>query len=262
MTTWLRSTSLAALLLAVQASFAGAPASRASTAAAPRGAVREERTVVVDGVPERWKLEWVGKTAPACPPESGWDEWGMCPCAGFEFGEDGDLDLVRTRPGAPEERLRLTPFFGEGDAPGRKAVLRRWPVEKGDEERSGEPGFAARVRARPLAPVLLLRDYDHDGRATEFLLQVGAIPCGHRQTIVVGIDSRNPRLHAFSSVEAPGTPLALERPEQWEALRTHPEGTTVTLWGCGDHGSDEERTVRLRSARDGIHAKEKVRECP
>ena len=216
----------------------------------------------MEGVPERWRLEWVGTTAPACPPEAGWDEWGICPCAGFAFGEDGELDLVRARPGEPEERLPLTPFFAEGDAPGQKAVLRRWPVEKGDETASEDPRFPARVRSRPLAPAMVLRDYDHDGRATEFVLQVGAIPCGHRQAIVIGVDSRNRRLHAFSSVEAPGKPLVLERPEQWEKLRTHPGGVTVTLWGCGDHGGEEERTLRLRAGGDGIHARESVRPCP
>ena len=237
------------------------------TAPAKKGSgsvtVREERTVVVNGVAERWRLEWVGPTKQVCTPDKGWvDEWGLCPCSGFEFAEDGDLELVRIRPGVPEERLDLTPFFGDGDAPGSGAVLRRWPVEKGDDDASEQPGFAARVRARAPAPAMVLGDYDHDGRATEFVVQIGAIPCGHHQAIVVGVDARNPRLHAFTSVEEPRSPLVLESRQAWEQFRKSSGYMTIRLWGCGDHGSDEERSVHLRAKKDGIHAKGAVKPCP
>jgi hypothetical protein len=169
---------------------------------------------------------------------------------------------VRTRPGAPEERLALAPLFQDGMAPGHQAVLKRWPLEPGDEDASQKPGFAGRVRTRDQAPAMVLGDYDHDGQASELTLQVGAIPCGHRQTVVVGIDPRNPRLHAFTSVEDPGTPLVLESPEQWEALRTGSGETNLILWGCGDHGTEEEQRVRLRATKDGIHAEIGVTKCP
>ena len=255
----------ACAILLLAASLLLAPASRAGETARKErsgGTLREERTVVVNGVSERWRLEWAGKTGPACSPESGWDTWGTCPCAGFEFAEDGELDLVRVRPGVPEERLALTPLFRGQEAPGAKAVLRRWPVEKGDAAASHRPGFAERVRARPLAPVISLADYDHDGQATEFLLQVGAGPCGHRQVVAVGVDSRDHRLHAFTSLEKPREPLVLEGPWQWEKLLRSAGETTVTLVACGDHGSDEERTIHLRAGKDGIHARSAEKPCP
>jgi hypothetical protein len=256
------STFLTALLLAAPPSAAAAKAP-AATAARPRASIREERRVVVGGVTERWRLEWVGKTVEACPPDREWsEEWGTCPCAGFEFAEAGELHLVRLRPGAPEERLPLAPFFSPFETPEPKAVLPRWPVRKGDREASERKGFAAAVRTRPLLSVMLLGDYDHDGQATEFLLQVGAGPCGHRQTIVVGVDASSPRLHAFASAESPGEPLVLEGPEQWERFRRSGGEATLTLVGCGDHGSDEERTVRLRAGKGGIHSTETVRACP
>lgn len=226
-------------------------------------AIREERTVIVDGVSERWRLEWAGPTVEVCSPDQSWGaEWGMCPCSGFEFSEDGDIYLVRERPGVPAERLHLTPFFRADQAPGKQAVLRRWPVAPGDEDSSEAPGFAERVRARPLTPMMALADYDHDGQATEFALQIGAIPCGHQQTIIVGIDSHNPRLHAFASVEQPGTPLVLENPQQWEELRRGSGQATIVLWACGDHGSEHDRTIRLRAAKDGLHAKVDLKACP
>ncbi len=39
---------------------------------------------------------------------------------------------------------------------------------------------------------MVLADYDRDGRATELVLQVGAGPCGHEQSVVVGISKQNP----------------------------------------------------------------------
>ena len=52
-----------------------------------------------------------------------------------------------------------------------------------------------------------LGDYDRDGRATEFVLQVDAGPCGHDTSLVVGISRDTPRLHAFGTAESPDEPL-------------------------------------------------------
>ena len=67
-------------------------------AESPKPIIREERNIVIDGVEERWRLEWVSTPSPACAPpvEPGWMN---CPCEGFAFGERGDLVLVRKKPG-------------------------------------------------------------------------------------------------------------------------------------------------------------------
>ena len=234
----------------------------ASSSQGAGASVREEKTVVVDGVKERWRLEWIGATKEVCPPDDAqMDGWGTCPCNGFEFAEEGQLDLVRNRPGAAVERLPLTPLFVNTEWVGGKAVLRRYPLRKGDGPDSENEDFAARVRARPLAPVMNLADYDHDGRATEFVLQVGAGPCGHRQSVVVGIQRREPRLHAFTAVEDSGQPLVLEHPDQWEKVRAAQADVELKLFGCGDHGSDEESAVRIRFGTDGLHVKRIQKNC-
>src|SRR5512137_1825717 len=138
--------------------------------------IREKHKVVVDGVEESWILQWTSSPNPTCGPED--EDWMTCPCMGFAFGEWGDLELVRKRAGHKDERLSLTRVFGryEGDVPvtvadAPQAVLRRWDVHKDDFDEHDSPTFAARVKARPLARIMKFADYDHDGRATEFVLQ-------------------------------------------------------------------------------------------
>lgn len=225
--------------------------------------VREERTVVVAGAKEQWRLEWRAAPAPVCGPEGDpMDEWALCPCAGFEFGEAGELDLVRTRPGAPEERLPLTPLFADGETPGPGAVLPRWPLLKGDEEAAERAGFAAAVKKRPVSSILKVADYDHDGMATEFVLQVSSGPCGHRPSILVGFDSRTKRLRAFASVEDPKSPFVLERPSDWEKVRQAPGRISLVQYGCGDHGTEVEETVTVWTDARGLHARRGTKACP
>lgn len=213
----------------------------------------------VGGVDETWRLEWRTPPAAVCAPEA--EEWSTCPCAGFEFGEAGELDLVRERPGATVERLALAPLFADGETPVPGAVLRRWPVKKGDAEASGKPGFAASVKARPPAPILELADYDRDGEATEFVLQVSAGPCGHRPSLLVGLDRRSRTLHAFSTVEEPGKPLVLERPSDWEKVRAATGRVVLDQYACGDHGTEEEETVTVWADAKGLHAKRRTKAC-
>ena len=231
-------------------------------AAGPGGSpvVREERTVVVGGVVETWRFEWRKAPVAACPPEG--EEWSTCPCAGFEFGEAGELDLVRVRQGAPDERLPLAPFFADGEAPGPGAVLRRWPARKGDDEASRKAGFAAAVRARPPLPVMEVADYDHDGAATEFILQVSAGPCSHRPSILVGLDRASRKLHALGTAEEPGEPLLLERASDWEKVRAARGPVVLPQWPCGDHGTEEEETVTVRTDAKGLHATRTTKRCP
>ncbi len=239
-------------------------AAASATADKPAPMIREEQTVVVDGVAERWRLQWEGPTRPACSPDEP-DEWMTCPCFGLAFGECGKLALVRERPEQTDERLPLSnifqecPFCGE---PGEELVgcLRRWDVHGNDAEERHAPDFVARVKARPLAKIMRFADYDHDGRATEFMLQVSDLPCGKRMCVVIGISRKNLHLHVFSLAENPQKPLVLQD-HQWEALLEAKGPVKVVDWACGDHGADEEAELELLVDSHGIHAMKNIYEC-
>ncbi|NTU92857.1 MAG: hypothetical protein HGA56_02445 [Chlorobiaceae bacterium] len=214
--------------------------------------VRERQRVVVGSAVEEWRLEWKRAPEQECDPSG--DDWYTCPCSGFAFGESGELDLVRLVPGKPAERLPLSPLFALGFDGDSVARLPRWPVRKGDFERKDSPGFSRMVKSRPVVRIMNIGDYDHDGRPTEFALQVGAGPCGHRQTVLVGITRLNPKLHAFGTVAHPGDPLVLESPEAWQRLLVSRGRTTVVSWPCGDHGAEEEVEIELVAAPGGLRA--------
>ena len=176
--------------------------------------LREDRIVSVGSVQEHWLLEWRTRPEPACSPQS--PEWFTCPCQGFAFGEMGVLDLVRRRPGHSDETLPLTPLCAEGENPATQrsvnaAVLQRWPVLSSDKIGDHSAAFEQQVRTRPVARALQFGDYDHDGRATEFMLLVGSTPCGHNAAVVVGISGKQPTLH-FDQHAHPGLPLTPRPP--------------------------------------------------
>jgi hypothetical protein len=128
----------------------------------------------------------------------------------------------------------------------------------GDLEIEGTLGRAA--HAREVVPIMRLRDYDHDGRATEFFLQTGSAPCGKRLGVVLGLSRERPSLHAFGSARHPGKPLVL-RVEHWEAL-SRSQGPIVGVdWTCGDHGSDTQDEVELRADGKEIHVTRRVYAC-
>lgn len=220
--------------------------------------VRETQTVMVDGLPEQWRLEWLSAPKPVCPPEG--EEWRTCPCHGFEFGEKGRLDLVRVRADQTTERLHLTPLFG--DSPGLdQAALPRWQHFDNDHKREiDDQQFARQVRTRPLVSIMQMADYNRDGQASEFLLRIGSISCGHSESIVIGITRDNPKLHAFGTAEHPRRPLVLEV-ETWAALLLGKDEIKVVETTCGDHGSDLEREVVVRIDEKGIHATELFYKC-
>lgn len=223
--------------------------------------IREEHKVVVDGVEERWRLEWESPPGPACAPDE--PEWMTCPCNGFAFGERGNLVLVRQKPGQDEERFALGQLFEEKfDGPGiaGEVVLRRWDVQEKDMEESHSPDFAARVRARPAATTMLFGDYDHDGRSTEFLLQIGTLPCGKKMSVAIGVAGSTGRLHVLSTVEQPERPLVMQS-SHWESLRRATAPIKLVDWLCGDHGSDTETELELRTDKDGIHATRTEYKC-
>ncbi len=221
--------------------------------AADQPVIREQQKLIVDGVEETWRLEWAEKPTPACSPDE--PDWYTCPCMGFAFGETGSLSLVRSRPGHKEERLQLDQYFSINDfAPASsgdgKAVLQRWKPAQNDMDNQEKPEFATRVSSRPVVRIINLADYDHDGRSTEFLLQIATMPCGKRMNIAVGISRKNPRLHPIVSRLSPDRPLMLQA-HQWDALKKATGPAKVIDWQCGDHGAENEEELELL-AKDGL----------
>lgn len=214
---------------------ATATAIATASAPAPRGEalVREQAIVMIDGVPETWRLEWTRAPFPTCRGAAG----KTCRCAGFAPGERGDLDLVRERPGAPADRFSLSPLFDEHET------------------------IVATGRADAGAPLLAFADYDHDGKASELAFQVGAGPCGHTSWAVVGVSRDNPRLHAFTSAEEPRTPLVLDQRRDWDTVRATGALETVQV-ACGDHGADESTSVTVTARNGVLHSATRTAACP
>jgi hypothetical protein len=222
--------------------------------------VREERSVTVDGVKETWRLVWQEPPEPECDAAS--LGWFTCPCAGFAFGEKGNLDLVRLRGGREVERLLLTPLFGPDFAFDGKAIVPRFPVRKNDLDAGvdGHEKLEADVPKRRVVTIMDWRDYDHDGQAAEFFLQVASLPCGKEMGIVIGVSRRRPALHAFGTIENPDKPVLLLR-SHWADLARAKGPIQRLLWACGDHGSDERTEVFMRADEHGIHASRRDYEC-
>jgi len=230
-------------------------------AAATSERVREQQAVTVDGAAETWRLIWVGRTRQMCRP-SEIEIAITCPCSGWAYGEAGHLALVRSRAGLEVERLPLGPYFGDYDYPGNdvadgEAYLQRWPLH--DDDREGDS--AASIMRRPQVRAMRFADYDHDGHATEFLLQVGTLPCGKLQFVALGVSVDNPRLHALGSAAHPDKPLVMPA-QAWAALVQSALPAPVETWACGDHGS-ERRTDLVLSANGGrIRALARSFRCP
>jgi hypothetical protein len=211
-----------------------------------RPAIRESKRLVIDGVEETWSLEWMSAPQPACR-----DAVIACPCEGFAYAERGKLDLVRSRDGSPFERMNLSELFLDS-----VAILPRWTplLDEAESELSDEA-----LASRPVLGILKFGDYDRDGRATEFPLQVRATSC-HTQTLLIGVSKARPSLHAIGSKEAPNVGLVLEHFSDWQKVLEAPD-TTLHQWACGDHGAPREVSVRIRAAGGELSAKTLVRDC-
>jgi hypothetical protein len=135
-------------------------------------------------------------------------------------------------------------------------------MDSGDLDREGsdDRAFVADVRHRAPATIMKLADYDRDGNATEFLIQVGTMPCGKHQFAAVGVTRANPHLHALSSVAHPDAPLIMPGPA-WEALLKSAGPTTITTWTCGDHGSDVSTELVVSAQNGVIRARERTYSC-
>lgn len=232
-------------------------------AAQDNSVVREQRSFTVEGSKEVWRLVWrdTPRDSKFCGPAEP-DIAMTCPCDGVAYAQVGDLILERERQGSQTERMPLTPLFAGSDMlfndKGAVAMLPRWPARLSDIE--DEPTPAA-IRARPAVPIMRLRDYNHDGIAGEFLLQVDTLPCGKHVLVAIGITRDNPHVHALTSAEHPERPLALYQ-WQWDALARNSRPGEVMDWPCGDHGADEETTMVLRADHGRVHATRITSTCP
>lgn len=231
--------------------------------ASDKAVVREQRSFIVDGSKEIWRLVWRGapRDSKSCGPAE--PEMAMtCPCSGAAYAQVGNLILEREHLGTPPERMSLTPLFAGSDMVSNEntptAMMVRWPGRLGDIGHGLSP---TAIRDRRAVPIMRLRDYNHDGIAGEFLLQIDTLPCGKHLLVAVGITRDNPHLHALTSAEHPERPLALYQ-WQWDALARNPRPGNVVDWPCADHGAQEETTMDLRTEHGRIHATRITSTCP
>ena len=227
--------------------------------------LREQRSVRIGGATEQWQLVWDGKPRPVCGVED--VEMAItCPCTGFAYGEMGKLFLVRKRGGKELDRLPLGPLFDElpADHSAGLAAMQWRPMAEHDFDRAADgssAAFRAEVARRPGQRVMDLRDYDHDGVASEFLVQVSAGPCGHTAFVAVGISKANPKLHALGSAAHPDGVLVMAG-AAWQALLGSGAPRRVTHWGCGDHGADRREELELSARAGTIKVVTRSYSCP
>ena len=226
------------------------PAESAQVLEYPTPTIREEQKVMVDGVAETWRLQWMTPPKPVCEPSS---DLLTCPCTGFAYGEGGNLALLRLRDGKVIDRLDLAQFFTDGpDYKEISAVVPRWPVDADrDFDASSQQGFAAQVAKRPVVQVMFTADYLHDGWGSEFYLETQSGPCGHTSGMLIGVTKRYPRLHAVGAASSPGTALRLNN-LAWDALRQKSGPFEILDVPCGDHGAETETRVWLHWAPNGV----------
>jgi hypothetical protein len=231
--------------------------------------VREDDVVTAHGMQEHWQLIWEHAPSKICFPHKDVDTgWETCPCQGFAFGEAGILDLVRKRAGHPDEVFPLTPLFGEAENPANEeesaeAVLQKWPVRESDYKWQIDTlpkNYMKQIAERKIVKIMKFGDYDHDGQATEFPLEIGAGPCGHTASVLIGISKANNKLHAFGTADHPSQPLVLDTHIWGDLLKSNGDLTSIEL-SCGDHGSETQQEIHLITDSSGIHAERLTYQC-
>lgn len=228
---------------------------------------REAQKLTVAGTTETWALVWGATPKPACGPEDV-ETASTCPCAGIAYGEQGPLSLERRRGTTLLEKLDLGPLFAGFDPPDPHSTpgtgwLPRWPLHDSDLERAdnGDAGLGAEIRHRPVRRLMNFADYDRDGHATEFLLQVGTLPCAKLQFAAVGLGGASGKLHALTSAAHPERPLILPL-DAWRALAKGPGPSRIDTLACGDHASETREEVIVTAAAGRITAKTRSFSCP
>jgi hypothetical protein len=253
-----KAASLAAALVAAAAPMSAWPQSSTNQV------LREQTTLRIQDATETWRLVWDGKPGEVCRPDDVEDA-ATCPCSGFAYAESGKLALIRQRDGKDLDSLDLGPLFANTEHPTEDvvpgpAVLVRWPFAVTDMDRDTDPDLVGEVKRRAPPKIMRFADYDHDGLASEFLIQVGAGPCGHTQFAAVGLSGQTHHLHALTTAAHPDRPLIMPR-TAWEALLKGPNAHTVRTLECGDHGSDVREELVVSALNGAIHAKARSFTC-
>ena len=240
----------------------------ATSFAAGTAQVREQKSVVIGGQHETWRLLWAAAPAAACAADE-IEAALSCSCSGFAYGETGQLSLLRIPATGPGETLELAQFYiaAATPAPPGSALLQRWqpiPASASDEDddwhHASDFNFLKRVQARRTTDAMRIADYNHDGQASEFLLQVGVLPCGRPQLLLVGVSRRNPHLHVFAAADAGDQPL-LMGPRAWAAVLKNPRARQVVEWPCGTDADSVESVVDVEVRRGVFHLQRSERHC-
>jgi hypothetical protein len=229
-----------------------APSDASPTEEAPGSApaqpvVREEQKVLVDGREERWSLVWASPPALSCFDEG----WHTCLCYGHQLGETGQLSLVRKRADGSEQRLD----FG-------KMSLPRWPTDPDDLKRFGDGKVDIEaVRGRPLVKLMKIGDYDHDGRATEFVLERGGDTCGFHDAVLVGVTRTRDEPHVVATAYTPPFELDLPHASDWEKVERRLP-TEIVYIPCGFNGGwPTFEVVHVSRDARGLHARHRRYDC-
>ena len=138
--------------------------------------------------------------------------------------------------------------------------MRAWSSEDADDKITDEKKLARLVQSREFVTIMDLQDYDHDGRATEFLLPVGGVGCAFHGYVALGISRGRPELHVIGSAMHPDKPVVLTH-TGWQVLRAQSKGTYVQ-YECGFRGGETQVEVELKTDPSGIHAVEIEYSCP
>lgn len=237
--------------------------------AAPGDILRESRAVTVSGKAEVWQLVWEGKPRSICGPED-IETAITCPCTGFAYGEMGRLSLVRKRGGKEVDRLALGPLFAELPADNSQglAAMQWRPFNSHDFDiatdgtKAQQARLQAAIKVRPGPRAMRLMDFDHDGQASEFMIQVSAGPCGHTDYVAVGVSKAEPRLHPLTSTGAAKGEVLNLPGSAWQVLGSARGSGKVTSWPCGDHGADQREELVLNASAGRISVKRRSYTCP
>jgi len=168
--------------------------------------------------------------------------------------------LVRLQGDKEIDRLDLAPLFDDSESPRSRngvAVLRRRPRNAGDRE--GDAELATEVAKRTPSVAMKLADYRQDG-GHAFVLPTESGPCGHASGVLIGLAGAPPKLRAFGSETHPDTPLQLPL-SVWRSLLTPAPNHRITVWTCGDHGSDSETEIEIAPSPHGFRVLEREFAC-
>lgn len=199
--------------------------------------IAEEHRVLVDGVEEVWRVRF---TTPPRLPEP-LPEDSTCVERYWERFDVRRAVIERVRDGEVVDRL-MNPSSGldnDDVVPLAEAVLVPGRVGLPVGQRRLTLAESERL---PRPTVLSIGDYNHDGQATEFVLDMGPLVCGNDYSGVVGLDQRHRRLHVLEW-GAPARTFMVGVNIDWEAVRASASGDVIT-WSCGNHFYDGEDHLR------------------